>query len=400
MCARTKTLLSLVAVTMAIMGLTTTSALADVVLQVDFNSNQDSGGDSTAAVDPGLSEAAHNQEGWSSYHANHEVAAEFSTANYDGITVTPAWPNTTANTVQQSIDRASGNDATWDDAAGDLNLVTDWIGIDTRTSNGGNGNWNGTTGTPTYMTLTIGGLPGGNYAWTSFHHDTENCHGPFAVWVSTDGGANFTQLDDGVMTNGSTGGSPDSGTETGGPDVYTLPSTYHMSFVATGADVVVRFAIYADAVGVHRQIWGMNGFVLETVATAEASGPVPGNGATDVPRDTDLQWMAGESAVTHNVYLGTVLDDVTNAMVDNPLGVLVSQDQSEVLYDIDGVLEFGQTYYWRVDEVAANGTVTAGDVWTFTVEPVAYQIEGVVATSDLVPIEGQGPENDGRRFRA
>ncbi|MHC4071714.1 MAG: hypothetical protein ACYTGS_06735, partial [Planctomycetota bacterium] len=39
-------------------------------LRLDFNSNQDSGGDSTTAGDPSLSAAAHNQTGWSSYHAN------------------------------------------------------------------------------------------------------------------------------------------------------------------------------------------------------------------------------------------------------------------------------------------------------------------------------------------
>ena len=246
------------------------SASAGLVLRVDFNSNQDGGGDSTTAGDPGLSVANHNQAGWSSYHANHEVIAEFSTANYGGITVTPAWSNTTDNRVQQSIDRGNqtvtpvgGNDANWDNSLGYLNLVTDFIGTDTRTGNGGNGNWDGVTGTPTYMTLTIGGLPAGDYQWTSFHQDTEHCHGPFAVWISTDGGANFSQLADGLMTDSTPGGTPDSGAPVSGPDVYTLASTYRTSFAANGvADVVFRFAPYSDAAGVHRQIWGMNGFEL------------------------------------------------------------------------------------------------------------------------------------------
>jgi hypothetical protein len=129
------------------------SASAGIVLNVDFNSNQDSGGDSSTAGDPSLSVANHNQADWSSYHANHEAAAEFSTANYGGITLTPTWPNTTDNRVQQSIDRGAGNDGTWDDAEGYLNLVTDWIGIDTRTGNGGNGNWDGMGVTVTGMAL-------------------------------------------------------------------------------------------------------------------------------------------------------------------------------------------------------------------------------------------------------
>ena len=89
MVAMNRTALILVTVAMAMFALTTTSASADVILRVDFNSDQDGGGDSTTAGDPSLSEAAHNQEGWSSYHANHEVIAEFTTADYDGITVTP-----------------------------------------------------------------------------------------------------------------------------------------------------------------------------------------------------------------------------------------------------------------------------------------------------------------------
>lgn len=237
------------------------------LLKVDFNSNQDGGGDSSAAGDPSLSVANHNQAGWSSYHANHEVAAEFATANYGGITVTPAWPNTTDVRVRQSLDRSPGFDASWNNAAGDLNLVTDFIGIDTRTGNGGNGDWDGTTGTPTLMTLTLGGLPAATYDWTSFHHDTEHVHGNFAVWLSTDGGATFNQLADGLMTDGTATGNPDSttggfGGPVSGPDVTTLASTYTTSFTANGVDdVVFRYAPYSNT-QVHRQIWGMNGFVL------------------------------------------------------------------------------------------------------------------------------------------
>jgi len=251
------------------------SPSAGLVLKVDFNSNQDGGGDSNSDPDPGLSVANHNQAGWSSYHANHEVAVEFSTALYGGITVTPAWPNAAGNKAMQSIDRGAGNDGNWDDTAGDLNLVTDFIGIDTRTGNHGNGNWDGTIGTPTYMTLTLGGLAAGNYDWTSFHHDTENVHGTFSVELSTDGGVNFAKLADGLMTDSTPLGNPDSAIDGSyglvvGPDAYSLPSTYMTSFTANGADdVVLRFAPYSGvllnasgAPGVHNQIWGMNGFVL------------------------------------------------------------------------------------------------------------------------------------------
>jgi len=124
-----------------------------------------------------------------------------------------------------------------------------------------------------------------------------------------------------------------------------------------------------------------------------AGVPVPANAATDVPRDDDLSWTAGGLADTHNVYLGTSPDEVRNASVANPGGVLVSQGQSETTFD-PGRLELGQTYYWRVDEVnaAPDNTVFKGAVWSFTVEPFSYPIAGVVATASGSSKDNMGPE--------
>ncbi|NQT37737.1 MAG: PEP-CTERM sorting domain-containing protein [Planctomycetes bacterium] len=227
-------------------------------LLVDFNSTNQDGG-------------PHNQAGFLPYDAAHEVAADFDTKTYSAfgttVSVTPDWPNSTDNRVQQMIDRGSGNDANWDNAAGDLDLVTDFLGTDTRTGNGGNGNWDGTTGTPTYLTLALGDLPAGGYDWKSFHHDTENVHGDFTVDISTDGGATWEALPDGLMTDSTPAGNPDSsgfdpvGPWTG-PDANTLPSTFQTSFLADGTnDVVLRFAPLSNT-AVHRQIWGINGFEL------------------------------------------------------------------------------------------------------------------------------------------
>jgi hypothetical protein len=381
---RGRTVLTFAAMAMAILVLTMTSATrADVVLKVDFNSNQDSGGDSTAAGDPGQSAANNHQEGWSSYHANHEVAAEFSTADYDGITITPDWPNTTDNRAQQSIDRGAGNDGNWDDAEGDINLVTDWIGIDTRTGNGGNGDWDGSTGTPTYITLTLSGLIGGAYDWTSFHHDTEHCHGPFAVWLSTDGGATFDQLDDGIMTDSTAGGTPDSGATEGGPDAYTLPSAYHASFIANGTDdVVLRFAPYSSP-GVHRQIWGMNGFVLELASSDQAFAPTPADGASDVATSVVLSWSSADGTAAmngHKIFLSNDLANVSNGLADAEVGVVSNPEFDTALLPV--VLDYGTPYYWRVDQASTpGGPWTDGPVWSFTVEPVAIPIEQITATA-------------------
>ncbi len=123
-----------------------------------------------------------------------------------------------------------------------------------------------------------------------------------------------------------------------------------------------------------------------------AGGPVPEDDAIDVARDVVLSWTPGEMAATHDVYFGTVFEDVNAASRNNPMGVLVSQAQTEVGYDPAGLLEFGQTYYWRIDEVnsAPDFTIFKGDVWSFTTELFAYPIENVVATTTGVSDEGSG----------
>ncbi|HPY52276.1 MAG TPA: discoidin domain-containing protein, partial [Sedimentisphaerales bacterium] len=126
-----------------------------------------------------------------------------------------------------------------------------------------------------------------------------------------------------------------------------------------------------------------------------AGGPVPEDGAIDIPRDVVVAWTAGDMAATHDVYFGTVFADVNDASRTNPMGVLVSQGQTAATYDPAGLLEFGQTYYWRVDEVnsAPDFTIFKGDVWTFTVEPFAYPIANIIATTNAISDEGAGIEN-------
>jgi hypothetical protein len=253
------TLRALIAATLV----ATTAGLAQgQPLFIDFNSTTQDGG-------------PHNLAGFEPYDAGHEVVVDFDTKSYTAfgttVTVTPAWPNTTANTVQQMIDRGPANDATWLDAS-TIDGVTDFLGIDTRTGNGGNGNWDGTTGTPTYMTLALGGLPAGTYDWLSHHQDTEHVHGNFQVELSTDGGTTYTKLADGYMSDGTAGGNPDSLLDGGQTMLVTdltemaaEGSVYTTSFTADGTnDVVFRYAPYTGVLGdaVHNQIWGINGFQL------------------------------------------------------------------------------------------------------------------------------------------
>ncbi|MHC4594566.1 MAG: LamG-like jellyroll fold domain-containing protein [Planctomycetota bacterium] len=118
---------------------------------------------------------------------------------------------------------------------------------------------------------------------------------------------------------------------------------------------------------------------------AVAAKPSPVDGATDVPRDVVLSWVPGAHADKHNVYFGTVFDDVSNGIGG------ITQDANSYA---PPRLDFETTYYWRVDEVDAppDSTIREGNVWSFTTELFAYPIENVSATaSSQAP--NKGPEN-------
>jgi len=129
-----------------------------------------------------------------------------------------------------------------------------------------------------------------------------------------------------------------------------------------------------------------------------ASKPLPATGSIDVPRDLVLSWTPGEFADKHDIYLGTDFNDVDQASPTmDPVGVYRGRVNTNLFPDAGTQrLEFGQTYYWRVDEVGAapDSTVYKGPVWSFTVESFAYPIPGdqITATA-FSQVEGQGPEN-------
>jgi hypothetical protein len=119
-----------------------------------------------------------------------------------------------------------------------------------------------------------------------------------------------------------------------------------------------------------------------------AKTPNPPNGAIDVSRDTDLSWGAGPFAAPvngHKVYFSANSDDVINGV--GPI------TQSETSYD-PGRLDWGTTYYWRVDEVngAPDYGVYEGKIWSFTTELLAYPIENVTATASSEALN-RGAEN-------
>jgi len=92
----------------------------------------------------------------------------------------------------------------------------------------------------------------------------------------------------------------------------------------------------------------------------KAIAPSPANGAIGVTMPL-FQWTPGDGAVFHDVYIGTD-PNLTAAHL------VATHQPFAMVYYVQG-LQAGATYYWRVDETTASGTVTVGDVWTFKVTP-------------------------------
>ena len=88
----------------------------------------------------------------------------------------------------------------------------------------------------------------------------------------------------------------------------------------------------------------------------QATDPNPADGQTGVNRkNVILNFTAGTDATSHDIYLGTT----------NPPPFV--QNQTGTTYDPPGNLFKNTWYYWRIDEVNADGTTT-GVIWSFYAE--------------------------------
>ncbi|MBL7189924.1 MAG: LamG domain-containing protein, partial [Phycisphaerae bacterium] len=100
----------------------------------------------------------------------------------------------------------------------------------------------------------------------------------------------------------------------------------------------------------------INNYVLTggEIPNSPAWSPAPADGAIEVDT-TALEWTAAYGAVSHDVYLST------DATIDD--ADLIGQS---VLTIQVATLDPAVTYYWRVDEVDADGNVVEGDVWSLS----------------------------------
>ena len=111
---------------------------------------------------------------------------------------------------------------------------------------------------------------------------------------------------------------------------------------------------------------------IAITAPPGAYNPEPADGAIHADTWTNIEWRAGAQALSHDVYLGDNFDHVNNRAAETFRGNQLVTNLIAGLpgFDYPDGLVPGTTYYWRIDEVGADGTIThRGNVWSFMVPP-------------------------------
>jgi len=191
------------------------------------------------------------------------------------------------------------------------------------------------------------------------------------------------------------------------PNIDGMPWLNDMGFVDTGEDIGIDesfdgginqyFSIYALSVTVgtitiYGNTEGHGGNMLGVAALGpklSAYYPEPQDGAIYPETWASLGWTAGDTAASHDVYFSDNFDDVNDGTGDAFRG-----NQTSVYFVVgfvgfpypDGLVP-GTTYYWRIDEIEADGTMLhRGLVWSFTVPPkTAYAPDPVDNAESIDP---------------
>ena len=144
------------------------------------------------------------------------------------------------------------------------------------------------------------------------------------------------------------------------------------------ADIEIAEAIVYNTDLTDAQIEGISQWLHANVRMERKSAfaPVPQNGAMLTSTWTTLQWAAGASAVSHDVYIDTGFDRVNAATLNDADVFAGSTNNTTLLVGLAGYarpegLIPGTTYYWRVDEVnnAEPNSPWKGDLWSFSIAP-------------------------------
>jgi len=124
-----------------------------------------------------------------------------------------------------------------------------------------------------------------------------------------------------------------------------------------------------------------------------ALGPEPADGVMIEDTWANLSWSPGDSAVSHDVYIGDNFDDVDNAaegtFQGNQTGTFIVVGFPGFAFP-DGLVP-GTTYYWRIDEVndTEPNSPWKGNIWSFTVPPKTAYFPNPADGAESVAVDVQ-----------
>lgn len=135
----------------------------------------------------------------------------------------------------------------------------------------------------------------------------------------------------------------------------------------TGTSVTVE--ITAEGNGTLNTPW-LNAFEIDGAdPVASISHFAPKDGEAHLLRENGLSWKAGKDAVSHNVYIGT---DAARVAAADTAAPEFRGNVTEPKFALDASYSAVPTYYWRVDEVKQDGSITPGAVYQFQIARQAF----------------------------
>lgn len=202
------------------------------------------------------------------------------------------------------------------------------------------------------MTVKLSGLSAGEHTLLAYHNNPSGYDGP-ALNVLVNGAEVLTGI---AQTNRA-----------------QTPSTSGMSYVTftavEGQSVTITYRTVPDPSVDYTQGYNTTSLFINALVfdrpnpKTTATDPYPTH--NDNHADCDggqvaLNWTAATSATRHHIMLGTSPDNLSEAAV-----------VTAATYTATGLTP-ANTYYWRVDEEDAAGTVYQGDTWTFRPRRLAF----------------------------
>ena len=179
----------------------------------------------------------------------------------------------------------------------------------------------------------------------------------------------------------------------GGTGKTTVEMQIASTFLEAGWDFVDETANGTE------DIWwileGQDYPMLRELTGGHRLGPVPAfcpepqDGTTEIIQSTILSWVPRGVGLQYDVYFGEDEQAVANATTESE-GIYCGRQLPEMTTYEPGYLEWGKTYYWRIDGVnkADPNSPWKGSVWSFTTANFLV-VDDFESYNDIAPSDSE-----------